>query len=378
MPGRASRRHGSDSIANVVGKALPRATGWGNGMDTVKQESVCKIPYTVMDTHGLPARHAVQLWLECIEVMFNTRLRDENGSGAYSRVKACMIGPMALGSARIGPQAFDRPVGKIGRDGLDHLLLQFYVGGHCRDRRNKLADDTQPGDLWITDLGCPLATEISAAANISLVLPRSLIAPLLHRPDVHHQRIIKGHEPLARILRSHMQLLLQTAPDMTEVEAHAITLPTVELAAAALNGTCSEPCMVGVMVGMRLEIVRYVESRLACSQLTPSDIALHFGISLRKLQYMFAAEGGVAAFVQRTRLKRCRAMIIDPVLQSYSIENLASQCGFAHPPSFSRAFRRAFGMSPRCVRMLARQRVHIPEQGNWGQVGWHQWIRQMR
>ncbi|HLD67688.1 MAG TPA: helix-turn-helix domain-containing protein [Pseudomonas sp.] len=347
-------------------------------METVQQDSACKVPYTVMDTRGLPPPLAAKLWQESIEVMFDTRLRDTQGNGAYSRIKACMIGPLALGSAQIGPQTFDRPAAKIGRDGLDHLLLQFYVNGHCRERNNKLADDTQSGDLWITDLGQPLASEVSTAANISLILPRSLISPLLRQPDAHHQRIIKSHEPLSRLLRSHMHMLLQTAPDMTVTDAHAITRPTLELAAATLNGACHGQCEAGVVVGVRLQIARYIESRLADSGLSPRGIAQHFAISLRKLQYMFETEGGIAAFIQRTRLRHCRTMILDPALQQHSIEQLASQCGFTHPQSFSRTFRREFGMSPRSVRMLARQRAPIPEQDNWVHTSWHQWISQMR
>ncbi|WP_253770955.1 helix-turn-helix domain-containing protein [Goodfellowiella coeruleoviolacea] len=59
---------------------------------------------------------------------------------------------------------------------------------------------------------------------------------------------------------------------------------------------------------------------------------------------------------RRRRLDRCQRDLADPSLHHLSIAAIAARWGFARPADFSRAFRRATGMSPGEYRRAHRGR----------------------
>jgi AraC-like DNA-binding protein len=98
-----------------------------------------------------------------------------------------------------------------------------------------------------------------------------------------------------------------------------------------------------------LERVRvYVDQHLDEEDLSPSSIAFAIGISPRYLGQLFAAEGQTTmGWVSRRRLERCRLRLSREVWRPGLITELAFGSGFSNVSSFNRAFKAAFGMTPR-------------------------------
>jgi AraC-like DNA-binding protein len=336
-----------------------------------------KLQHSVLDTEGLSANEAVSVWQESISVMFDARLRQTSERPFHARVEAFLIGNLVLGECRAGAQTFDRSRRRIGRDDLDHVMLQFYDEGICGKRDGGSGDQTRPGDLWFSDLAQPQATAASDFKSINLIMPRRLFAPLLQTPDEHHLRRIPGSSPLVGLLHNHLQALFKSASQMTPQEAEAIVRPTLELAAAAVNGTAAEANAAGVGSSLLGAIARHVEARLPDPGLSAESVAAAFGISERKLYYLFEPRGGFASYVQDQRLYRCHQALADPAQRHRSIAEIAEAYGFTHPKSFSRAFRRKIGMTAREVRGLAADRdsqsMLRPNANEW----WS-WIERMR
>ncbi|PTX01799.1 GlxA family transcriptional regulator [Pararhodobacter aggregans] len=84
----------------------------------------------------------------------------------------------------------------------------------------------------------------------------------------------------------------------------------------------------------------------------PLDLALVAGaqgIGLRRLEQLFReglGQGPGAAYLE-LRLQAARRMMADT---AHPIQEIALRCGFADRSSFSRAFRRRFGLAPRVLR----------------------------
>ena len=325
----------------------------------------------------MPVGDALSAWQESIGVMFDTRLNGGAEAPFRAEVDGFLIGDVALGQCSAPAQWFDRSRRKIERDNLDHIMLQFYTEGSCGRRDGSSDEVTRPGDLWVTDLAQPLASGTTAFANLNIILPRRIIAPLLTQPQSHHMSILSGRDPLVILLRSHLQALLTTAPDLREEDAMAILGPTVALAAAALNGKVEEASATPFTSAIMSTIRRHIELHLANPALSAASVAQRFGMSERKLYYLFEPFGGFATYVQDRRLHRCYLALIDPELRQRTIADIAESLGFLHPKSFSRAFSRKMGMTAREVRALADQRDKLPIARQTNDQWWN-WITQMR
>ncbi|WP_233888284.1 helix-turn-helix domain-containing protein [Paraburkholderia flagellata] len=335
------------------------------------------LPHSAFDTSVLPRDQQFSAWRDAVSVIFDTQTSESRDAGFGSTVSGYLFGDVVLGSIRTGAQRYDRSNAKIGRDGHDQYILQFYLGGHCRVRDGGPDGCTQPGDMFIVDAAQPLATETAQSEFLNLAVPRRLLAPLLTAPDQQSMRVIRGADPTVALLREHLGALYRHAPQMTLTNAQAVMPATLQLAASALNASVSPEHMPAVQQCALVSICRYVEKRLTDPQLSVDLVARAFGMSRATLYRLFEQEGGFATYVRERRLRRCRAMLADPAQRSKSIADIAAAHGFTDAANFTRAFRRSIGLSPRAVRMLALNGdTELAKES--GADDWRYWMALMR
>jgi AraC-like DNA-binding protein len=113
-----------------------------------------------------------------------------------------------------------------------------------------------------------------------------------------------------------------------------------------------------VQRSLMLRIKDYVEQHLRDTELGPTTIAAAANISRRYLHKLFEAESqSVAAYVRARRLARCRQDLLDPRFGERPISALAFRWGFNDLSAFNRAFKAAFGVTPRDLRATRRSVV---------------------
>jgi len=102
----------------------------------------------------------------------------------------------------------------------------------------------------------------------------------------------------------------------------------------------------------RLRVKSYIELNLANVQLDPHAVASANGMSVRTLHGLFSTEElGVSAYITYRRLLRCKEDLSNAALSSLSVARIAMRWGFWNGAYFSRAFKQAFGISPRSCRV---------------------------
>ncbi|WP_454621795.1 AraC family transcriptional regulator [Bradyrhizobium cenepequi] len=294
------------------------------------------------------------IWLEQVGLLGQTRLKDPSPERFHARVEYYQLGELVLGTARTKAQSFDRSRYQIGRDGVTHYVLQFYVAGGCRARFGEQVALGKQGDFMTFDCAQPQMTETPDYGCIHLFVPRPLLAPLLAAPDEQNMRVFSGSSALVGMLRDHLAALYRRVPFLTIREAEALAKPALELAAAVINGSVREDTAAGVQVALFDMICRHVIERVLDPTLTPESIAGHFQISPRKLSYLFQNAGGISSYIQEQRLHHARIDLADTAQMHRSIADIAEGHGFVHPQSFTRAFQRLHGLTPREFRALAR------------------------
>lgn len=83
-------------------------------------------------------------------------------------------------------------------------------------------------------------------------------------------------------------------------------------------------------------------------------LGAHHHISVRSLHTLFRRQGEtMAAPIRRRRLECCHADLTAPRLWRRSIGAIAARWGIVRPADFSRAFRAAYGVTPRELRQAA-------------------------
>jgi AraC-like DNA-binding protein len=311
------------------------------------------LPHFVLDTQGTPHKQALAIWHEQVGLLGQTRLKDSSPERFHVRVEYYQLGALVLGTAKTQAQSFDRSRYQIGRDGVTHYVLQFYVEGGCRPRFGEQAASSEGGDFMTFDCAQPQMTETPDYTCIHLFVPRPLLAPLLTMPDEQNMRIFSGGA-LVGLFRDHLMALWRRAPFLTMREAEALAKPTLELAAAVINGSVRESTASGVQLALFDMICRHVIEHVLDPTLSPESIAAHFAISPRKLSYLFENAGGISNYIQEQRMHRARTALADSTQGHKSIADIAEAHGFVHPQSFTRAFQRLHGLTPREFRALAR------------------------
>lgn len=96
--------------------------------------------------------------------------------------------------------------------------------------------------------------------------------------------------------------------------------------------------------GLRVAMIAFIGDHLSDPSLSAELVADRHHISLRLAQQLFAEAGdSVAGHIRMRRLERARALIDAGV----SVSAAATRVGFGDPGTFTRAFKRAYGMTPR-------------------------------
>ena len=111
---------------------------------------------------------------------------------------------------------------------------------------------------------------------------------------------------------------------------------------------------------MLLRVKDFLDRNLTDAELTLDTVAQANAISLRYLHLLFEGTGETPRqYLRRRRLERAQQLLHGPD-RDLPVAEVAVRAGFDSPSSFSRAFRTAFGMSPRDARRdpAARGVVH--------------------
>ena len=320
-----------------------------------ESKDVCPTLVVEADTRTMPLKRALDFWQETAGSLYDVNISQPEAF--HTTHCTFRLGELLITYCVSVAQKLSRSSYRIGKDGYDHFEVQFFLAGHWSRQDGRLEAQAAPGNLIIHDAAQAHAGSAGDFANLTLFVPRALLAPLLNRPDEQNMRVLAADEPMVGLLRNHMDNLWRTLPLLDERQAATLALPTVELIAATLNGVNREDVARGIAVAQLGEIRRYIDAHALDSTMDPAGIAAAFGISLRKLTYMFSSEGGVATYLQKRRLNLARAALRDPAQAHKSIAEIGLEHGFVYAHNFTRAFQRLHGLTPREIRAVA--------QSNW-------------
>jgi AraC-like DNA-binding protein len=210
-----------------------------------------------------------------------------------------------------------------------------------------------PGRLWMRRITRPSLTIVPPGDYTILMLPADACAELTAGLSLLPAGTLTsaGAGLLADVLAA-LPARLRTTP-ASALEPMSDVLRAV--IASSLLGDLRMSDIQAAANGplLRDRVLHVIEENIGSARLDVERICRLSGVSRSVLYRMFEHDGGVANHVREMRLRLVLADLQDPDLAHLPLARIAERRGLHNAPSFSRAFRRAFGCSPSEARTAA-------------------------
>lgn len=307
-------------------------------------------------THSLPASEQLEAWRGWYGSVVDMTAPHPAAEGFRARTSTWTLAGFAFSRASTPRIAIARTQALIRRNPVDHwsVSLSKQSGADLKFGRDVL--QVPAGVPFVVSLGRETYQE-RERDRIQLYLARDsfeAIAPLL---DAVRETALDT--PEGKLFADYMLLLERNLPHLPATDG-----PRLAAAIQAMLGACLAPSADRVAEAGRhidltlMERVRQaVRRNLRSPSLGPDKLCREAATSRSQLYRLLEGEGGVAHYIQRRRLLESYSMLCD-VSKNFPIGKVAEMLCFADGSSFSRAFRREFGMSPSDVR--ARSLAGVP------------------
>lgn len=312
-----------------------------------------RAPRSLFSVDDLPPGERYAAWKESASCIFDVdAVLEDQGPDFFASVEAQMFGQVMLARTSTVRQVWQRSPSRVAHDDMDHFMIQLYVEGDVAIDDGNESKLVPHNNLVVFDLSQESSSRTSRFTNLSLIISRELIGKYLLEPEDQHLRTISAEDPLTTLLRDQMISLHRLGEFMTASQATEVSSSIVALAAACMNSSSHE--VPGGFQAINRATLhkakRMIEQNLHDPSLNATRAAMLAGVSRTRLYELFEPHGGVANHIRERRLRRAMSMLVDREQSHLKIGAIALRCGFADESTFSRAFRKRYGTSPREAR----------------------------
>ncbi|MFJ8439325.1 AraC-like ligand-binding domain-containing protein [Kitasatospora griseola] len=281
-------------------------------------------------------------------------LEDEPSRGT---IAAHRLGPMRVLQVQAGPQAVTRTRRMIAGDDSAALILTLQQRGTSLKGQDGRESLIRPGAFSLTDASRTFRKRMGEDfVFTSFHFPRAAL-------DVEERDLraltATAFDPAAgsaALVATYLAGMAREASALDEAVGRRAAATVLDLLALLVDDRCGRDRPNGLRAAASLERVKdHIRRNLGDPDLSPSGIAEANHISLRFLHKLFQQEGTtVGAWTRTQRLDRCSRDLRRATVDELGVAGIARRWGFVNSSHFSRAFRAAYGMTPRDWQMLGR------------------------
>ncbi len=306
-------------------------------------------------TRHLPPNQQFDAWREANASFLVHHSPPSRPESYEAEASTWSFGRLALTKAETPGGAYSRTAECLRRDGLDHWCFSMALHGSRVHRTRDQISMMQPGQIMLDSLAQPFEVARTRSAWLFLYLPRDLL------PETSglSQGSRMLNTPEGRLLGEHLRLLAAELPRMSAAEAERMAEATQAMIALAVApGSPAEDAATGPVAAAQIMRLRaLIRANLGSATFGPARLCRIAGISRSQLYRLFEIHGGVALYIQRERLAAAHRALSNQV-DLRSIAEIAESVGLFDPSSFSRMFRRVYGVSPRELRLATLAGAH--------------------
>jgi AraC-like DNA-binding protein len=320
----------------------------------------------VVSTAGVAPTDRFAAWRETLaRVAMPVEVRTSHAADFTATVATASVGGLQAISLHHPPLEIDRTRLMIRRSDPEVYHVALNLAGRQLFTQERNTTTIEPGDFTFYHSSRIFRTSsddrVPRESAVAVVIPPFLLPLPPDRLRALLAARLSSKDAIGSLVAHHLRVLAGKNADLHPADAARLSYLTIDLIAMMLARRLDAVGSLPVETqeqALFASVQAFIQGRLGDPALTPEAIAAAHHVSLRTLHRLFHAHGlTVAGWIRELRLDRCRLDLADPVLGSQSVRTIAAHWGFTDRSHFSRAFRAAYGMSPRAYRESAWQAV---------------------
>jgi len=300
-------------------------------------------------TRALDAKDQKDAWAEWFQPVFDVVAPDISDPGFAAEYSVWSIGPLCLTNVSAPAARTVRTAEHIRRAPIDHWVISYCRNGSTAVSTNNSQLHARAGVPFLWSLGQVSDSRRTVSDRLQLYLPRDSFSDIGGSMDAAVGTMIDSGP--GQMLADYMLLLERNLPNLSAEEAAHLPNAIRSMVAACLAPSADRLARALPQINVtNLEKIRQAVSRnLHSPSLGPRKLCQETAMSRSQIYRALEGEGGVASYIQRRRLSESFSRLCDTSCILPISEIAASLC-FSDPSSFSRAFKREFGVAPTDVR----------------------------
>ena len=246
--------------------------------------------------------------------------------------------------------------------GADRLQIKLQAGGETHLVYGGRAIHLRTGDVFVEDMSVPAQQRTIGGWEQSIVsFDNAVLDRVFPEGRPADGAVLERGSGIADLTSTYLRSIASNAGDLsgTAVQSavrHVCQLVT--LAQAGARAADRDGLRDGVRAARLARATHYIDQHLDDTALTPAQVAIALGISVRQLYALFERSGtSVAESIRNRRLARCLKDLTDPKNAHRSVAHVAFRWGFTDLSTFHRSFRKAFGVTPGDVRLATDEKT---------------------
>lgn len=307
----------------------------------------------LFDTGGIARRERFDYWRELYRGFADLEVDAARRADFWARSETWRLGPFVVTDGACADMRFRRMAAHCACRDDDFWVFRVAASSRWTSRSGDRTERVAPRELFLGRADRPSHTGLAAGRHRLLIVPRRNGDDLCAGLDrLRPGRIdTPGGALLADLLLSLPERLRATPADARGALSETLRGVIMACLLRDLPPVDIRRVYAGPMA--RDRVIRVIRENLGSALLDVNRICRIAGVSRTVLYRMFEDEGGVASFVRDLRLKLVMADLSDPAQAGVPVARIAERRGLHNAPSFSRAFRRAYGCSPSEARAAA-------------------------
>ena len=307
------------------------------------------IPQTFA-TYSLPAADQFEAWRTWYGPVFDSTLPQPAEGGFPAKVVTWILDGFTFSQISAPAVNGIRTKTHIRRNPVDHWVVTSYRRGATRIGMQSTSLEPCLRAPFVVSLADEVTAQRSNDSyRVALHLSRDrfqAISPIL---DAARGRSLDT--PQGSMLADYMLLLERNLPNLPRKDAAHLSNAVQAMIEACLAPRADRLMRASSQFNATLmeRVRRAIDKHLRSPSLGQAKLCREVAVSRSHLYRLLEAEGGVARYIQHRRLSESFTLLSDTA-NTLSIGRIAEILCFADASSFSRAFRREFGMAPSDVR----------------------------